>query len=179
MEPERLWCRTAKLNTRRADGRSLEGFNSNATVNGVAYSLLAAENLFCCLNGNVPEEKLDVSEFTTCCMANARAGPLNMPHVRRSSARLCRLAGGEPDQIQFLLGHIPIQTIQGATSVASNSCDAPATTELPSSRTQHQPWVADSLRNCGCSHFDRTAAFISPPKRLRSRNNTHWGPRSM
>jgi integrase len=33
------------------------------------------------------------------------------PHdLRRTCARLCHLAGGELDQIQFLLGHVSIQT---------------------------------------------------------------------
>lgn len=33
------------------------------------------------------------------------------PHdLRRSCARLCRAAGGELEQIQFLLGHISVQT---------------------------------------------------------------------
>jgi integrase len=32
------------------------------------------------------------------------------PHdLRRSCARLCHLAGGELDQIQFLLGHVSVQ----------------------------------------------------------------------
>ena len=35
------------------------------------------------------------------------------PHdLRRSCARLCHLAGGELDQIQFLLGHVSIQTTE-------------------------------------------------------------------
>ncbi len=35
------------------------------------------------------------------------------PHeLRRTCARLCRLAGGEFDQIQFLLGHVSIQTTE-------------------------------------------------------------------
>jgi site-specific recombinase XerD len=33
------------------------------------------------------------------------------PHdLRRSCARLCRAAGGELQQIQFLLGHVSVQT---------------------------------------------------------------------
>ncbi len=31
---------------------------------------------------------------------------------RRTCARLCHLAGGELDQIQFLLGHVSIQTTE-------------------------------------------------------------------
>jgi site-specific recombinase XerD len=35
------------------------------------------------------------------------------PHdLRRSCARLCHFAGGELDQIQFLLGHVSIQTTE-------------------------------------------------------------------
>lgn len=35
------------------------------------------------------------------------------PHdLRRTCARLCRAAGGELDQIQFLLGHVSVQTTE-------------------------------------------------------------------
>ena len=46
--------------------------------------------------------------------AASRAGIEKLaPHdLRRTCARLCRLAGGELDQIQFLLGHVPIQTTE-------------------------------------------------------------------
>jgi len=46
--------------------------------------------------------------------AASRAGIEKLaPHdLRRSCARLCRLAGGELDQIQFLLGHVSIQTTE-------------------------------------------------------------------
>jgi integrase len=44
--------------------------------------------------------------------AASRAGIEKLaPHdLRRICARLCHFAGGELDQIQFLLGHVPIQT---------------------------------------------------------------------
>ena len=46
--------------------------------------------------------------------AAARAGIEKLaPHdLRRTFARLCHLAGGELDQIQFLLGHVSIQTTE-------------------------------------------------------------------
>jgi integrase len=46
--------------------------------------------------------------------AAARAGSDKLaPHdLRRTCARLCHLAGGELDQIQFLLGHVSIQTTE-------------------------------------------------------------------
>ena len=46
--------------------------------------------------------------------AAARAGIDKLaPHdLRRTCARLCHLPGGELDQIQFLLGHVSIQTTE-------------------------------------------------------------------
>ena len=46
--------------------------------------------------------------------AAARAGIDKLaPHdLRRTCARLCHLSGGELDQIQFLLGHVSIQTTE-------------------------------------------------------------------
>ena len=46
--------------------------------------------------------------------AAARANiPKLAPHdLRRTCARICHLAGGEPDQIQFLPGHVSIQTTE-------------------------------------------------------------------
>jgi len=46
--------------------------------------------------------------------ASARCGPTNVaPHdLRRTCARLCHQAGGELEQIQFLLGHVSVQTTE-------------------------------------------------------------------
>jgi site-specific recombinase XerD len=46
--------------------------------------------------------------------AEQRAGIKNLaPHdLRRTCARLCHLAGGELEQIQFLLGHAAVQTTE-------------------------------------------------------------------
>jgi integrase len=46
--------------------------------------------------------------------ASANCGLMNIaPHdLRRTCARLCHLAGGELEQIQFLLGHISVQTTE-------------------------------------------------------------------
>jgi integrase len=46
--------------------------------------------------------------------AASRAGIEKLaPHdLRRTCARLCHLAGGELEQIQFLLGHVSIQTTE-------------------------------------------------------------------
>ena len=43
-----------------------------------------------------------------------RAGiPKLAPHdLRRTCARLCHLSGGELEQIQFLLGHVSVQTTE-------------------------------------------------------------------
>src|SRR2546427_11661122 len=56
------------------------------------------------------------------------------PHdLRRSCARLCHLAGGELDQIQFLLGHVSIQTTERYLG-ASRSWASQSTTEWASSQ---------------------------------------------
>jgi len=46
--------------------------------------------------------------------AAQRAGILNLaPHdLRRACAHLCHLAGGELEQIRFLLGHVSVQTTE-------------------------------------------------------------------
>ena len=60
-------------------------------------------------NGMSPKVLWDVVRT-----AAARAGIEKLaPHdLRRTCARLCHLAGGELDQIQFLLGHVSIQTTE-------------------------------------------------------------------
>jgi|SRR5579859_519819 len=51
------------------------------------------------------------------------------PHnLRRTCARLCHAAGGELEQIQFLLGHISIQTTDDI-SVANSAFKAPSMTK--------------------------------------------------
>ena len=48
------------------------------------------------------------------------------PHdLRRTCARLCHLAGGELDQIQFLLGHVSIQTTERYLGVDQDLTTAP------------------------------------------------------
>ena len=42
--------------------------------------------------------------------------------LRRTCARLCDLAGGELDQIQFLLGHVSIQTTERYYAQTVNMC---------------------------------------------------------
>jgi hypothetical protein len=78
---QRVGRDTTKWTIRRSDRHSLERFNSDAVVDRAADSLLTAEILFCCLNGDVPEEKLDLVKFTTCCMAEAGARPPVMPNA--------------------------------------------------------------------------------------------------
>ena len=47
------------------------------------------------------------------------------PHdLRRTCARLCHQAGGELEQIQFLLGHVSIQTTERYLGCKQRFCDA-------------------------------------------------------
>lgn len=60
-------------------------------------------------NGMSPKVLWDVVR-----VAAARAGieKLAAHGLRRTCARLCHLAGGELEQIQFLLGHVSVQTTE-------------------------------------------------------------------
>ena len=48
-----------------------------------------------------------------------------MRHYRRTCARLCHAAGGELEQIQFLLGHVSVETTERYLGVRQNLTDAP------------------------------------------------------
>ena len=49
-----------------------------------------------------------VKEFAS----KAQLGKIAPHDLRRTCARLCHLAGGELEQIQFLLGHVSVQTTE-------------------------------------------------------------------
>jgi integrase len=46
------------------------------------------------------------------CTSKAKLDKLAPHDLRRTCARLCHEAGGELEQIQFLLGHISVQTTE-------------------------------------------------------------------
>jgi len=46
-----------------------------AIVHRMPQILFAAEIAFCRLHGRVPQQKLDLLQFTTACVAQLRAGP--------------------------------------------------------------------------------------------------------
>lgn len=60
-------------------------------------------------NGMSPQVLWDVVRAAA---ARANIDTLAPHDLRRTCARLCHLAGGELDQIQFLLGHVSIQTTE-------------------------------------------------------------------
>lgn len=53
-------------------------------------------------------------KFDDLIVENLRESLANLaPHdLRRTCARLCRQAGGELEQIQFLLGHVSVETTE-------------------------------------------------------------------
>jgi site-specific recombinase XerD len=58
-----------------------------------------------------------ISEKTVWHVVKKTAASMNIPHLaphdpRRSCARLCHDSGGELEQIQFLLGHVSVQTTE-------------------------------------------------------------------
>lgn len=46
------------------------------------------------------------------CAERLRVSKLAPHDLRRSCARLCHESGGELEQIQFLLGHVSVQTTE-------------------------------------------------------------------
>src|SRR5881397_800436 len=84
------WTESAQINT----GRVFRAINKAGRIWG---------------DGMTPKVLLEVGKD-----AAAQAGIEKLaPHdLRRTCARLCQLAGGELDQIQFLLGHVSIQTTE-------------------------------------------------------------------
>ena len=57
--------------------------------------------------------------------------PKLAPHdLRRCCARLCHTPGGEMEQIQFLLGHVSVQTAEYTISAASSDYAELSTTGL-------------------------------------------------
>jgi integrase len=60
-------------------------------------------------NGMTPKVLCEVAREAA---SRAGIGKLAAHDLRRTCARLCHLAGGELDQIQFLLGHVSIQTTE-------------------------------------------------------------------
>jgi site-specific recombinase XerD len=60
-------------------------------------------------NGMTPKV---VWQVVKTAAARAEISKLAPHDLRRTCARLCHLAGGDLDQIQFLLGHVSIQTTE-------------------------------------------------------------------
>jgi integrase len=60
-------------------------------------------------DGMTPKVLWEIVKDVAACAGIERLAPHDL---RRTCARLCHLAGGELDQIQFLLGHVSIQTTE-------------------------------------------------------------------
>ena len=73
--------------------------------------------LFRCVNKTDSIWGRGITEKVVWCMVRECASKANIerlaPHdLRRTSARLCDESGGELEQIQFLLGHVSVQTAE-------------------------------------------------------------------
>jgi integrase len=73
--------------------------------------------LFRCVGGAGKPWGDGISEKTVSHVVKKTAAGMNIPHLaahdlRRSCARLCHDSGGELGQIQFLLGHVSVQTTE-------------------------------------------------------------------
>jgi integrase len=93
------------------------------------------------------------------------------PHdLRRTCARLCHLAGGELEQIQFLLGHVSVQTTErylGCKQKLRNAVN---------DNMGLEPWVRQPPRTELLDNHARTTAGTDPA--LRSgRKESSFPPR--
>ena len=73
--------------------------------------------LFRCVNKTGSIRGRGITETVVWCMVRECASKAKLerlaPHdLRRTCARLCHEAGGELEQIQFLLGHVSVQTTE-------------------------------------------------------------------
>ena len=93
------WIQAANLNA----GRLFRRVNKNGKAWGDGLTAKAV--------WHVARENARISECET---SAGKAGIERLaPHdLRRTCARLCHAAGGELEQIQFLLGHVSIQTTE-------------------------------------------------------------------
>jgi site-specific recombinase XerD len=78
---------------------------------------IKAGRLFRCVNKTGSIWGRGITEKVVWCMVRECASKANLeklaPHdLRRTCARLCHEAGGELEQIQFLLGHVSVQTTE-------------------------------------------------------------------
>jgi site-specific recombinase XerD len=83
----------------------------------VAAAGISAGRLFRCVCRAGKEWGEGVTERVVWHVVKQYARKLGLPHVaphdlRRSCAKLCHGSGGELDQIQFLLGHVSVQTTE-------------------------------------------------------------------
>src|ERR1700686_4508367 len=84
---------------------------------GSATSNIKTGRLFRCVNKSGSIWGLGITEKVVWCMVRECATRAKIerlaPHdLRRTCARLCHEAGGELEQIQFLLGHVSVQTTE-------------------------------------------------------------------
>jgi hypothetical protein len=102
------------------------------------------------------------------------------PHdLRRTSARLCHQAGGEPEQIQFLLGHVSIETterypgckqpLRNALSGNKIHCSGKFTQSCLAIRQTLRPRFVLSCENLTVSRFE---CFWHPACKQRYNKST-------
>jgi site-specific recombinase XerD len=89
----------------------------SAVDDWTASARISAGRVFRCVNKSGSVWGAGVTEKVVWCVVKecaAKAGIAKLaPHdLRRTCARLCHVAGGELEQIQFLLGHVSVQTTE-------------------------------------------------------------------
>ena len=132
-------------------------FDADVVIHGTVDPLLAAEIVFSCLDGNVPEKELDLIQLSTRCMAQLRARP---PEIMRRHS-------GKPEFPSVLFHHVPNYPFRYAvTPVFACPTD---TSEQSSGRNPGccHPQIDSRFDPLGHRHGSDVAAFA---------NQINYGP---
>ena len=86
-------------------------------MNGSLAAGVGSGRLFRCVSRSGTDWGEGITEKVVWHVVKEFAAKLGVPKLaphdlRRSCARLCNTAGGEMEQIQFLLGHVSVQTTE-------------------------------------------------------------------
>ena len=93
------------------------GWVKNAIDCWTSVAQLTSGRIFRCVSRTGSVWGDSITEKVVWCVvkefaSKAQLGSLAPHDLRRTCARLCHLAGGELEQIQFLLGHVSVQTTE-------------------------------------------------------------------
>jgi hypothetical protein len=125
-------------------------FDADVVVHGSANPLLAAEIVFSCLHGNMPEKELDLIQFSTRCMAQLRA----------RTPKIVRRYLGKPEFPRVVFHDMPDYSFRYAiTSVFACPTDTSEQSSARNSSCSPPQESMVALTPSGHRHSSDVAAF--------------------